>query len=137
MPKLTPEESEQLVNQAAISSTAMLLFGMGRRYHNPIEDPGYEPLDVIHFLIDRFPVRGRPITIRVGIPPGANMGVIDYDGWQFVMWVDPRLSAWEIRDTLFHEWAHVLAETFNREPDRHGRYWGEWYGQIWDAWHEG
>jgi hypothetical protein len=124
------------MEESAMASTAMLLFGIAGPYHSPIEDPGYTADEIVAFLLDRFPV-DVPVTIRVGTPLDGDMGAVDYDGWQFILWADPRLSSWEVRDTLFHEWAHVLAETYTPEEPEHGPHWGLWYADIWSAWHDG
>lgn len=133
--RLSEEEHEGLL-EAAAGSTATLLFGgIGEMVHSPIEEPSYTPEEVIAFLLARFPVDA-PMTIRVAPTPDGDMGVLDWDGRQFYLWVDPRLANWEFRDTLFHEWAHVLAEIDGPSDPEHSPQWGIRYAQIWSAWME-
>jgi hypothetical protein len=132
--RLTEEEHEGML-EAAASSTASLLFGIGVPVHSPIEEPDYTQEQVIAFLLTRFPIDA-PVMIRVAPTPDNDMGVLEWDGRQFDLWVDPRLSNWEFRDTLFHEWAHVRAEIERPTTREHGPRWGIKYAEIWSAWME-
>jgi hypothetical protein len=38
------------------------------------------------------------------------------------------------KDTLLHEWAHIMADEHGGEKRVHGPKWARWYGRIYEAW---